>query len=48
MSAVVEGFVSDDLMYSFISDRVAVSLSFNADFEACDLCHEAYLFLRLT
>ena len=37
MSAVIEGFASDDFLDGFIANRVAVPFELNADLEVFDL-----------
>ena len=42
MHAVVEGFADNDLLDSFIANRVTVPLALNADLEIFDLCNQVY------
>jgi len=40
MGAVIESFAINDLLYSFITNRVAVPLALDTDLEVFDLCDE--------
>ena len=42
MSAVIEGFASNDFLHSFVPDRVAVPLALDTDLEIFDLRDQVY------
>ena len=42
MSAVIEGFASNNLLNSFVANRLALPLALSADFEIFDLRDEVY------